>query len=79
MRQSTVLFGALLFAFIVYITLRGQLDDYLALFSSAPSPSASAGNADKTSTSSGSLGEFEKYFPKDLIKNMGDIFSNMGL
>lgn len=34
MKQSTVTFGVLLFAFVVYITLRGQLPSYLSLFTS---------------------------------------------
>lgn len=33
MRQSTIIFGSLLFAFIIYITLLGQLPSYLGLFS----------------------------------------------
>jgi hypothetical protein len=32
LKQSTVIFGVLLFAFIMYVTLRGQLPGYLALF-----------------------------------------------
>lgn len=32
MRQSTIIFGVIVFAFIVYITLRGQLSGYLSLF-----------------------------------------------
>jgi hypothetical protein len=36
MRQSTIIFGTLSLAFIVYITVRGQLESYKDLFSSAP-------------------------------------------
>jgi hypothetical protein len=32
MKQSTVIFGTLMFAFVMYITLRGQLPAYLDLF-----------------------------------------------
>lgn len=32
MRQSTLTFGVLLFIFVVYITVRGQLPAYLSLF-----------------------------------------------
>jgi hypothetical protein len=32
LRQSNVIFGTLVFAFIVYITVRGQLPGYLNLF-----------------------------------------------
>lgn len=45
MRQSTVIFGTLLLAFIVYITLRDQLPEYLALFkgkSKTAAPSTTA-------------------------------------
>ena len=36
MRQSNVIFGTLIFAFIVFITMRGQLPAYLDLFKSKP-------------------------------------------
>jgi hypothetical protein len=58
LRQSTVIFGTLLFAFIVYITLRGQLPAYLDLFkpgANTSSPIASSGVA-TSSASSGSGG-----------------------
>lgn len=42
MRQSTVIFGVLIFAFVVYITMRGQLPAYLALFSSSNTSTSSA-------------------------------------
>lgn len=32
MRQSSVIFGVLLLAFVIYITMRGQLPGYMALF-----------------------------------------------
>lgn len=35
MRQSTIIFGSLSAAFIIYITVRGQLEDYKALFNSS--------------------------------------------
>jgi hypothetical protein len=78
-RQSTVIFGSLVFAFIVYITLRGQLPDYLALFSSKPSSSAPASNADKTSGSNSVFGDFSKYLPENLSNAMNDALSTMGL
>lgn len=55
MRQSTVIFASLIFAFVIYITVRGQLDDYIDLFKpngSAPSSKSNdalAGAASKTS------------------------------
>jgi len=36
LRQSNVIFGTLIFAFIVFITMRGQLPAYLDLFKSKP-------------------------------------------
>lgn len=45
MKQSTIIFGAILFAYVVYITMRGQLPAFLDLFSSAPS-SGKKGKAD---------------------------------
>lgn len=32
MTQTTVIIGALLFAFFVYVTAKGQLPSYLAVF-----------------------------------------------
>jgi len=78
-RQSTVIFGSLVFSFIVYVTLRGQLPDYLALFSSSPSPPTSASNADKTSASNSPFGDLSKYLPDSLASSMGDLLSNIGL
>lgn len=34
MKQSSFIFGAILIAFLVFITVRNQLPEYLALFSS---------------------------------------------
>lgn len=48
MRQSTLTFGVLLFMFVVFITVRGQLPAYLALFRSkkvGESSSSSMGNS----------------------------------
>ena len=52
MRQSTVIFGVMIFAFVVYITMRGQLPDYLALFSSGKSSTASTNSAASNSEKS---------------------------
>lgn len=43
MRQSTIIFGAIVFAFIVYITLRGQLQSYLSLFTKKSGETLEAG------------------------------------
>lgn len=48
MQQSNVIFGALTVAFIVFVTLRGELPEYLSLLrgsSSLASASGSAGGA----------------------------------
>lgn len=73
--QSDKLFGALLIAFIVYITVRGQLpapSGYLGIFThnSAPtssSPASTASNAVSTATSifsgiTNALGVFGQLF-----------------
>ena len=59
MRQSNVIFGTLIFAFIVFITMRGQLPAYLDLFKSKP--------PEKKSASSGSdfFGNALSYFKKN--------------
>lgn len=52
MRQSNIIFGSLLFAFIVYITIRGQLPGYLDLFRGRGNGGQSASaSGDKTPTS----------------------------
>lgn len=51
MKQSTIIFGSIVFAFVIYITVRGQLPDYLALFGGKKSSASSGGNADKPATS----------------------------
>lgn len=40
MRQSTLIFGALIFAFVIYITMRGQLPAYVDLFRKSSGASA---------------------------------------
>lgn len=42
MRQSNVIFGTLLFAFLVYVTMRGQLPQYLDLFKAKPQEQSSS-------------------------------------
>jgi hypothetical protein len=48
-RQSTIIFGTLLAAFVIYITLRGQLPDYLALFTKAAPSNTETKEAEQTS------------------------------
>ncbi len=45
MRQSNVIFGTILLAFIVYITMRGQLPAYLDLFKKGKPTSSSSGSS----------------------------------
>lgn len=71
MRQSTVIFGVLILAFVIYITMRGQLPAYLALFSSSsstPAPQTQNDNTSKTidwgAVAGGDLGAIG-----DLVRN----------
>lgn len=57
MRQSTIIFGTLLASFVIYITLRGQLPDYLALFTGAPATST---NTPAKTTSATPTFDFQK-------------------
>lgn len=56
MGQSNVIFGALLFAFIVYITARGELSTYIQLlFGGGAQPSSAAGGAGASGSSGNGL------------------------
>lgn len=55
MRQSTLTFSVLLFMFIVFITVRGQLPAYLALFKSKKVSSNTSGSG-SSSAGGGSFG-----------------------
>jgi len=72
LRQSNIIFAALLFAFIIYITIRGQLPSYLALFSGK---GASSSAPTKTPTSSSSTGQNKD--PIDTALAVYDKFSTM--
>lgn len=78
MRQSTVIFSALVFVFVVYITLRGQLPAYFSLFSSNKFSAASGGNADKTPSSNNNsvFGPYKDLVP-DWIETPIDSVLNM--
>lgn len=69
MKQSNVIFGTLLLAFVIYITLRGQLPAYLSLFSGEGSSSASPSAPAK---------EKPQAAPDSWKKEFDDIMSNMG-
>ena len=55
MRQSTVIFGTLLAAFVIYITIRGQLPSYLSLFTGGTTGPVAPKNS-TTNDSKGSSG-----------------------
>jgi len=45
MPQSVLIFGTLLFLFVVYVTLKGQLPSYLAILGLKPSASTASSSA----------------------------------
>ena len=56
MRQSSVIFAALIVGFLVFITIRGELTGYLQVLGIAPggaAPPASASGSTGTQTTSG--------------------------
>lgn len=55
MRQSNVIFGTLLLAFIVYITMRGQLPGYLDLFTKKNAPKSSSSTSSSSSSGTGGI------------------------
>jgi hypothetical protein len=65
--QSNIIFGALLLAFIVYITMRGELPIYMGFF--VPS------NGTSTSTSSNNGGS--TYTPTNPVQNVTGPSSNV--
>jgi hypothetical protein len=82
MRQSTLTFGVLLFMFVVYITVRGQLPAYLALFKSKKPAAKSSGSSNSFqgggggfggSGSSGSWGDTLSSFLDSSSSSSGDI------
>lgn len=73
MRQSNIIFGTLLFAFVIYITLRGQLPEYIALFTGASPNTAATDNQ----TSENNSNDFTKLF--DSFMKANELFSNMGV
>lgn len=79
MRQSTIIFGSLLLAFVIYITLRGQLPSYLGLFTGKGSSStANTNNSGSTETTDKSTTDKATGFAKSL-STLTDTLSSMGL
>lgn len=72
MKQSTIIFVTLLVAFVIYITIRGQLPAYFSLFTGANVGNVSKDNSDNKSNNgatgdwSNTLAEFDK-----LMSTMG--------
>lgn len=77
MRQSNVIFGVLIFAFVIYITLRGQLPAYLSLFTGANTPANDTNNENKSADKTDPLESAHKGF--NAVKNLSERYSNMGL
>lgn len=78
MRQSTVIFGGLLAAFVIYITVRGQLPGYLNLFSSN-SGIASSTSTPKTEASVTQSTGIKPQLPPEIARRVDEAFRNMGL
>jgi hypothetical protein len=73
MRQSNIIFATIVFAFVIYITLRGQLSDYIALFTGASTTTKAADNTQSTAAPNAleNLGKS--------VQNLRNIYSNMGI
>lgn len=72
MKQSSFIFGAILIAFLIYITVRNQLPEYLALFSSES-------KVISETVSDNNLVDFEENpYTKNLNKVIENIFSQAG-
>lgn len=69
MRQSTIIFGTLVFAFVIYITVRGQLPAYFSLFTGANVPVTGGGASEGKKAQS----TFDKVFDKfdEYLNNIG--------
>ena len=75
MRQSTVIFGTLLAAFVIYITIRGQLPSYLSLFTGATTEPVAPKNS-TTNDNKGSSGNSGSVVDKatSLLNQFGKFF-----
>lgn len=65
--QSDTIFGALLIGFIVYITVRGQLPEYLDVFKHAPREQHSGGGGSNAIVDKGA--NLLENFAQDTIDN----------
>ena len=76
MRQSTIIFGSLLLAFVVYITLRGQLPSYLNLFTGKGANTNSKGSTATQNNSTDSKSS-NNFF--NSVNKLNHTLSSMGL
>ena len=72
MRQSTAIFGTLILAFVIYITLRGQLPRYLSLFTGANVGGTNTGSNSKGGKASDGLGSVLDY-GQHILDNLGGL------
>jgi hypothetical protein len=92
MTRSNIIFGALCFAFILYITLRGELPNYLAPFSGGGTskPASATNSASATTNKSSNASTDTALTPFSLFnagkaagaeapQSMSDFLSNIGL
>lgn len=73
MKQSNIIFATLLAAFVIYVTIRGQLPAYFSLFTgggAAPVTNSEQGEPD--SESNGATGDWNPLAEKLKIPATGD-------
>lgn len=75
-----------MFAFFIYITIRGQLPGFMALFTkksaAQTSVSSTSGNSQVPDALNKAFGISDKIasaLPKEVSSKIGEVFSNMGL
>lgn len=76
MKQSTVIFGGLLGAFVIYITVKGQLPNYLSLFSSNNNSSIEHSEIKSGITETTGI---KSKLPPEIANKVDEVFRNMGL
>lgn len=78
MRQSNVIFGVLVFAFVIYITLRGQLPAYIALFTGADTPDTGSNSGATSESPNKATDILNKDYGK-AVQDLSKLYSNIGL
>ncbi len=80
MQQSNVIFGALLIAFIVFITLRGELPTYITILRGGNvSPSQATSTAANSSGLSGTISTVESQAANLLAQDPGILINASSL